>query len=491
MQRTTFFDEQARYRRWTWRWTVVSAVAVAVMGLPLSLILTPVVYLVALVALHFTSRIVAVPPEVWAWVDGVGTLVPRALEASDRGVRAAAEVILPAAPVLIAPGALGILIVWHSVRRMLESVGIEATLHALGARKARPTDLEERQLANVVDEMAIAACMLPPALWINEQIAPNLALIGTSPDRAAIVVSRPLLNTCDRAETQALVAHLMASLAHNDPAIALRIESVYLTGAALNALVNAPFGPAGRRVVGVLLRALVRRAKPAEAMAALETLLQEWSGPSNDLTRFLERDSRRPRSVVRELMHLPLLPLYFLNMAVLITAGLLEAGLVGPILAAVWRTRRYLADASAVQLTRNPSDLARALHNISGSPGDPKWIPARLQTVVASDVTNPLKNPGGLTSSHPPVAKRIRRLEAQGAALPWKQPRTTSRDVEVVARPRRRKSVGQMAALVAFFPLLVVLAYLMLALVAFVTVLAMAAMGVVLAVIHQIFVLLR
>ena len=482
MASTTFFEEQARYRRATWRWTLLAALATVVMGLPLSLVLTPVVYVVALLSLHLANGLLPIAPIVWTTVDTMAALIPTALAAYEAGPEHLLRVALPLALALVVPGAIAVVIVWLGVRRLLERVGLEATLQALAARAPQASVLEEHQFQNIVEEMAIAAGIAAPGVQITEHLSANMALVGTDPAHAAVLVSRRLLNTCDRDETQALVAHLIASLANGDLTIALRIESVHLTGAALNALMNAPFGPHGRQVIAALALALVRRASAQDASRALATLLREWSEPSNDLTRFLERDSTRPPSVWRHVMHLLLLPIYLLNMAVLVTAGLVEAGLVAPLLAAVCRSRRYLADASAVALARNPTQLARALRNIAGSLGDPHWAPARLLTVVASDVTDPWRSPGGLTNAHPPAEKRIKRLAAQGAILSWEAH---------TSAPRGARRVLEYLGALVFVPIVAMLAYLSAVIVALVTVLAMGAMAVALAAIHGAFQLLQ
>ncbi len=481
LMRSSFYEEQARFRRATWRWTLLAGVAVVVMGVPLSLVLTPVVYLLVLVLLHLVQQVAAVPPALWSAVDRMAALIPAAVDAYEAGPRELIEVMGPLAAVLIIPGGIAIVVVWMAVRGLLDSVGLEATVRALGARAPQVEVFEEQQFRNIVEEVAIAAGIAVPSVWISEQLSPNIALVGSTLERAGVVASRRLLNTCDRAETQALVAHAIASLVHGDPAIAARIESVYLTGAALNAFVNAPFGPAGRRSVSALLRALFRRPTPADATKTLEALLLEWGSPSNDLTRFLERDATRPPSVWRQILHLLLIPLYLLNMAVMITAGLLEAGLLGPLLSSVWRARRFLADAGAVQLTRSPTQLARALHNIAGALGDPHWAPARLQTVVASDVSNPMRTPGGLTNAHPPAETRIKRLAKQGAIVTWEP------------RPPVRPAFGFLSALgtVVLVPLFALMAYMIALVVAVVTVLAVGAMAVTLAAIHGVFQLLQ
>jgi Zn-dependent protease with chaperone function len=478
----SFFDEQARYRRAPWRWTLLAAVAAVLLGLPLSLALTPVAYLMSLVFLHLVHGMLPISPAVWSAVDHLAALIPTALAAYQQGPDHVIRAAGPIALALLLPGAITIVLVWFGIHRLLEHVGLEATLQALGARPIQDSMPEERQFQELVSEIAAAAGAPAPAAWVSEHRSANMALVGPDPDRAAIVVSRRLLNTCDRDETHALVAHAMASLANGDQAVATRIESVYLTGAALNALVNAPFGRAGGQVLREMLKALVRRGSPPDATRALSMLLHEWAEPSNDLTRFFERDATRPPSVWRHTLHLLLLPLYLLNMAVFVTAELVDAGLVAPALAAVARLRRYRADASAVALTHNATQLARALRNIAGSLGDPHWAPARLLTVVASDVTDPWRSPGGLTNAHPPAEKRIKRLAAQGAILPW-QPRPSVQ--------RSPQTMLDAMGTLVLVPVMATMAYLSAMVVAIVTLLAMGAMAATLAAIRSIFQLLQ
>lgn len=230
------------------------------------------------------------------------------------------------------------------------------------------------------------------------------------------------------------------------------------------------------------MRAALRRRSPEHETLALTTLLAEWARPSHDLTRFFERDATRPPSLWRSLLHLLLLPLYLLNIAVFVTAALIDAALVTPVVATVSRTRRYAADRTAVALTGNATQLARALRNIAGSLGDPAWAPARLRTVVASDVTDPWRSPGGLTNAHPPAEKRLKRLAAQGAVLAWEH-RTPSQ--------RSRASVLDALGSVLGVPIVATTAYVSAVVVALVAVLAMGAMALTLAAIHGVFRLLQ
>src|SRR5262245_51812541 len=102
--RATFFEEQSRYRRATWRWTMLATAAAVSRGLPLSVVLTPVAYLVALVTLRLISGVVSIPPAIWTTVDGLAALIPTAIDAYQRGPQQVLNVAVPLALVLLLPG---------------------------------------------------------------------------------------------------------------------------------------------------------------------------------------------------------------------------------------------------------------------------------------------------------------------------------------------------------------------------------------------------
>ncbi|HXG88187.1 MAG TPA: M48 family metalloprotease [Vicinamibacterales bacterium] len=397
MSRTTFFEEQERYRRATWRWTLLAAVAVAVMGIPLSIVLTPLVYLALLIGAHIINLFYTLPAALWSAFEWLATSVMRVVEAWDaHGAVAALRLAVGPAVAMILPGMMTLLGIWWRVRRRLASPDI-------AARAIATDDLEERQLANVVDEMAIAAGMPAPRLMIVDGAGANVAVLGTVPDDAVVVVARAVLDTLDRGQTQGLMAHALAFIAHDDLAIAARLASVEQTSARLHAL---------------------------------------------------EITSGNPL----------LLPLHFINLAVVVITGLLQTALITPIFSALWRTRRYLADASAVQLTREPSDLSRALEALGGE-AVAGWDAAPLHVVV-----------GGRGPQTPArIAKLARHM------------------VAAVAAPRHWRVPGplELAGAIVLLPLMALFGYLMVMVLIAVTLMAAAAMGLVLLIIYTLFGLIR
>lgn len=261
----------------------------------------------------------------------------------------------------------------------LWSVGITATLVALsgllrtltlreggsvlaemlGARlvSGQPQDGLDRRLLNVVSEMALAAGTPVPQVYVLDlEPGINAFAAGWDLGDSVICVTRGCLHKLTRSELQGVVAHEFSHILHGDAKLNLR-------------LMGAVFGMVS---LGLLGRQLLRRSA--------------WS-------------TRRDASVV-------------LIGGALTTLGSL-GGLLGNLVkAAVSRQREYLADAAAVQYTRDPTSIARALKKIGGY-----VLGARLSSVRAEEVEHFFFEDTGSTSSwawlttHPPLGERIRRLE--------------------------------------------------------------------------------
>src|SRR5439155_19456732 len=112
---------------------------------------------------------------------------------------------------LVVPGMVVMALAWVGARALFLRAGPEGIIRALGAREPRRGDLEEQQLTNVVAEMAIAAGVKPPRVFLLDGTAANAAAIGSSHEDGAVVVSRRLLDELDRDETQAIVAHVIGA----------------------------------------------------------------------------------------------------------------------------------------------------------------------------------------------------------------------------------------------------------------------------------------
>lgn len=84
--RTTFFEEQARHRRRSLRFLIFGLLAVTLTGIPVSLIVTPILFLVVLTALHLVNLASPISPAVWDAIREAARLVPDLLDPLDRGL---------------------------------------------------------------------------------------------------------------------------------------------------------------------------------------------------------------------------------------------------------------------------------------------------------------------------------------------------------------------------------------------------------------------
>jgi len=220
-----------------------------------------------------------------------------------------------------------------------------------------PRDPLRRRLRNVVEEIALASGVPVPEIYVLEQEAGiNAFAAGYMPADAAVTVTRGALEKLDRNELQGVIAHEFSHILNGDMRINIR-------------LMGALFG--------ILLLALIGR----------RVLIH---------TRYMGRSRDRSGAAV-----------------LLIASGLVAAGYVGLffgrwIKAAVSRQREYLADASAVQFTRDPDGIGGALKKIA------VYSEGSHLAVDAEEISHMLFGDGRkmrLFSTHPPLVERIRRIE--------------------------------------------------------------------------------
>jgi Zn-dependent protease with chaperone function len=254
---------------------------------------------------------------------------------------------------------------YHAIR--LSSGGGDAVASMLGGTPVdRATqDPARRRLVNVAEEMAIASGLPVPRLYVLEgEPGINAFAAGYTPGHGVVAVTRGALDKLSRDELQGVVAHELSHLLNGDTRIDLRLMAAV-----------------GGLTVLSLLGRVILRATPRYR-------------------------SRRDKATGA----LPLIGLAFL------VAGAVGAFCGRLVRYAVARQREWLADASAVQFTRNPGGLAGALRKIAaeGSLLSSPHAPEAAHLFFASGVGGFL---GGLFETHPPIAERIRRLEPRGAAL--------------------------------------------------------------------------
>ena len=261
-------------------------------------------------------------------------------------------------------------ICWYSWR-----FGPRQVLWSTGAREVvEPATAEERQLVNVVEEMAIASGLPKPRVWIVPDDDPNAFATGRDAATASIAVTQGLLRTLNRDELQAVIAHEMAHVQNLD----VRLMTLLAGMVGAIALMSDGLGRTMRGSRGG----------------------RSGGGGSGESGK-----GGNPLAIL-------LLGFWLLTLIV--------APIVSRILAmAVSRKREYLADATGAQFTRNPLALASALEKLEAASA-----PTRAITLGAAHLCIVDPAPGLLAAregafadalaSHPPIRQRIARLQGMG-----------------------------------------------------------------------------
>lgn len=417
VNRVHFLDEQQRYRRASRRFSALAVLAVLITGIPACIVVTPLVYAIVLTIGHIVNAISPISPDTLAWLRGGLGAVADAGDATSRTAAATLTRTLLAIAVLVMPGALAILLLWLANRRLLRQVVVGHELEGAGTREPNVRDLEEQQIRNVVEEMAVAAGVRPPRLLIIDSDAVNAGAIGVGFDDATVLVTRGLLDNLDRDETQAVIGHVIGSIGNGDLKVISIIYSIYQTWGALALLINAPFASTSRRLFWRAIRAAFRgQGRTVDKWEAEQVSDAFLRGAVDfddaDIGKRMASNKRMDQVVM--FLALPTtLAAYVVRFAVFISS----VALIGPIVSFMWRTRRHLADAMAVQLTRNPEALARALRHFGTvKSAIPQGDAASLMfftwptTARAKDAVV-----GQFARMHPKLDKRERRLVALGA----------------------------------------------------------------------------
>ena len=326
-----FFGQQARARTKTTALVLYFVLAIG--------FIVAAVYAASLLILHFTE----VPADAGA---------PVAL-ASWRS-------IAPWDPQLfgwVVVGTLAVVLAGAAYKFLRLARGGSEVAEELGGRllAAEPTDADERRLRNVVEEMALAAGVPVPKVYVLDRDSGiNAFAAGHSAEDAAIGITRGGMTQLTRDELQGVIGHEFSHLLNGDMRLNIRIMGVL-------------FGIVCLTVIG-------------------RVLLYSRGGGS------------RGRA-----------PMVLLGVALLVIGAL--GVLFGRLIqAALSRQREMLADASAVQFTRNPAGLAGALRKI-GSVG------ARIDSPHAGEASHMFFENGlgkpvfGWLATHPSLAERIRAID--------------------------------------------------------------------------------
>src|SRR6187549_2837632 len=237
--------------------------------------------------------------------------------------------------------------------------GDSLVLSVSGAKEVTAEDAP--QLLNVVQEMAIAANVPMPRVYLIDDTAPNAFATGRDPKHASVAITTGLLQKLDREELQGVMAHELSHVRNYDIRFSL--------------------------LVGVMVGSIA-------LLADFFLRFTFWGGG---------RRSRRDSEGGGGIQAVIFIVAIMLAVLAPIAARLVQL--------AVSRQREYLADASGVELTRNPYGLERALAKISS---DQEVLEVANRGTQHMYFTNPIKKfeerSSALMSTHPATIDRINRL---------------------------------------------------------------------------------
>ncbi|PJI49191.1 MAG: peptidase M48 Ste24p [Pseudomonas sp.] len=278
------------------------------------------------------------------------------------------ELYLSVAAVIV-----GVVVLGALYKQVQLSAGGKVVAENLGGRllNLSASNADERRLLNVVEEMALASGSPVPPVYVLEDSSINAFAAGLTPRDAVIGITRGAIEQLDRNELQGVIAHEFSHIHHGDMLLNTRLTAL-LHGMLLLGLIG-----------GMLLRG--------------------WSETSSGIrvsSRSSSNDKNGGGSVVLLVIGAGVV-LYVLGYVGTFFGQLIKAS--------VSRQREYLADASAVQFTRDPSTIAGALKKIGSNP-----LGALLSAPRAAEFSH-LYFGDGVGSSwfdtHPPLKDRIRRVD--------------------------------------------------------------------------------
>lgn len=244
----------------------------------------------------------------------------------------------------------------YAVSMIFQSTEIVMSMN--GAREV--SEQEAPELYHVVQDMAMVAQIPMPRVYIIEDASPNAFATGSKPENAAVAATTGLLALMNREELEGVMGHEVSHIRNYD----IRISTIAV---ALTSAVTMLSSMAGRMM---------------------------WFGGGS--RRRNDRDNDNGLGIV--LMIVSLLALLLAPLA----ATLVQL--------AISRQREYLADASSVELTRNPKGMINALLKLDNS----QPMEHHVDDASAALYINDPKKKGGLQKlfyTHPPISDRVERLK--------------------------------------------------------------------------------
>lgn len=283
--------------------------------------------------------------------------------------------------------------------KMLQlSAGGKAVARELGGREVDPatSDPDERKLLNVVEEMSIASGIPVPQVWVMDQEdGINAFAAGTSPSSAVVGVTRGCMKELTRDELQGVVAHEFSHILNGDMRLNLRLIGV---------------------VHGILVISIL-------------------GGLACRVAANMRGDSKNS----------PQIPIFIIggSLYVIGYTGVLLGRLIK---SAISRQREFLADASAVQFTRNPQGIAGALMKIGGFSFGSRLKSGHAEEASHMMFGSVLSRAASLFATHPPLKERISAImpewDGQFEQVPMSEINAAPRHTERRAAPQAAPAAG-------------------------------------------------
>ena len=397
-EREGFFDAIGRHRRAAWRVHAISLAATGAAAMVVALLLSPLFYVAIALLCDLVNLLVPT-------VNLAGNVFARIAPMMDAPGQVTAAQWLEFGLLAALPGLLFMAATLFLTRRAVMLSGmLDGGQFDVVAADA--LEFKAQRFRNVAGEMAIAAGIPEPRVLIANWPSRNGAVFGANDGSAVVVVSRDLIESLDRAELQAIAGHLIGSIANGDMAIGVRVA----TTLGLFGLIARLGGAFTQRAsMARLMRVLALasfRPTSATARAFVDEIAQPFRepGPPADAGATLHKDWR-------VFAWMPFAGTIF---ATGFFGGIISLFALEPLVSLAWRRRKYLADATAVRLTREPNALAEALCK-SGGGASPLGVWGAHLCVVRPVVAGQGLFGNSMVSAFPATNRRLRALAALGA----------------------------------------------------------------------------
>lgn len=297
-------------------------------------------------------------------------------------------------------------------RGLRESTQLEDS--GLRVREPQSSRLPEQRFVNVVGEMSIAALLPVPRVLITHRDAGNAVILEDDQGQPLIVVSMRLLDQLDRNAMQGVAAHLVSAIANDDMKNGHRVAVVM---ALFGLLARMATGFTDQNILKSITRLVLASLNPSARNARL--LMAELADPFSGGDPQATNPEPDGKLTWKQWAFMPISgPVAMSGFF----AGIVSSFLLSPVLALAWRRRKYLADATAVRLTRNPDAVARGLEGIKANRGADVLAPWAAHLAVVESATPRGTGAtgfidGAVLSFFPDQRKRLEALAAQGATV--------------------------------------------------------------------------